>query len=293
MIRLAFYGKGGIGKSTIAANFSALLAKKGKRVLHIGCDPKADATRLLTERKIPTVLQQLETKDHLKREDMVFPGIYGIQCVEAGGPDAGCGCAGLGITTAVEELKSSGVFRENWDVIIYDVLGDVVCGGFSVPMRKKFVDSVYVVTSADYMALYAANNILRGVKRYSVGVSLFGGLICNHVREERDLEILQRFAEKTNTDIFTWLYEENAVKKADFQRKILAVSAPGDKNVLQMKDAVKKLIDSISKKEKSDHTLMEGQRQPACCPLCPMDGEEMEKFGKEMAEIIYGSENYN
>ena len=151
MERIAFYGKGGIGKSTIAANVSALLAKKGMKVLHIGCDPKADSARILQSGRIPSVLELLEEKESLSRAEIIHTGKNGVQCVECGGPEAGCGCAGLGITTAMEEMEKLGVFQENWDVIVYDVLGDVVCGGFSVPMRKHYADKVFVVTSADYM----------------------------------------------------------------------------------------------------------------------------------------------
>ena len=152
-MNLAFYGKGGIGKSTIASNISAALALSGKRVLHIGCDPKADSTRPLTQKKIPTVLNQLNTlAEDVRREDLVFPGKCGVSCIEAGGPQAGLGCAGMGITAMEETLRRLGILEEEWDTVVYDVLGDVVCGGFSVPMRKGFADRVYVVTSADYMS---------------------------------------------------------------------------------------------------------------------------------------------
>ena len=152
--RVAFYGKGGIGKSTIASNVSALLAMQGKKVLHIGCDPKADSTRLLCKERIKTVLEVLEENDCPKREDLVHRSESGVWCVESGGPEAGNGCAGMGIITAMKELERLGVFEEDWDVVIYDVLGDVVCGGFSVPMRQRYVDRVYIVSSADFMSLY-------------------------------------------------------------------------------------------------------------------------------------------
>ena len=175
MLRIAFYGKGGIGKSTVAAHLSAAFARTGKRVLHIGCDPKADSTRCLTSGRIPTVLETLgRSEELLAREQLVFPGAFGVSCVEAGGPQAGAGCAGLGITAMADELNRLGILEEPWDVVVYDVLGDVVCGGFAVPMRKHFVDRVYLITSADFMALYAANNIMRGVARYSGAAPLLG-----------------------------------------------------------------------------------------------------------------------
>ena len=181
--RIAFYGKGGIGKSTIASNISALLAMQGKKVLHIGCDPKADSTRLLCKKRIRTVLEVLEEKENPEREELIHRTESGVWCVESGGPEAGSGCAGLGIVTAMRELERLGILEEEWDAVVYDVLGDVVCGGFSVPMREGYVDKVYIVSSSDFMSLYAANNILKGVARYSDERNLFGGFVFNHIRD--------------------------------------------------------------------------------------------------------------
>ena len=227
-MNLAFYGKGGIGKSTIASNISAALALSGKRVLHIGCDPKADSTRLLTSKKIPTVLNQLNTlSDDVRREDLVFPGKCGVSCIEAGGPQAGLGCAGMGITAMEEALRRLGILDEGWDTVIYDVLGDVVCGGFSVPMRKGFADRVYVVTSADYMSLYAANNILKGIRRFSKPEkSLMGGLILNHCSSDADLEIVRRFAALTNTQVVFQLPQCREIPLADCRRQLVVEAFP-------------------------------------------------------------------
>lgn len=271
-LRIAFYGKGGIGKTTVAANISALFAKSGKRTLHIGCDPKADSTRLLTARRIPAVLRQLGEKDALTRQDMVFEGIYGVQCVEAGGPEAGSGCAGLGITTAVEELQRAGVFDEAWDVIAYDVLGDVVCGGFSVPMRSRYVDRVYVVTSANYMALYAANNILKGVARHSRGgESLFGGFLFNHIRDGQDAKIAAAFMERTGGGVLLFLEEDSRIACADFQGKLFAQAFPDSENARRIQKAAQRI--QAGKSGEQPH---------------PMDEEEMERFGRQMAEEWYG-----
>ena len=270
-LRIAFYGKGGIGKSTIAANLSAMFGKQGKRVLHIGCDPKADATRLLTEVRIPSVLQQLGEREHLKAEDMLFSGRHGVKCVEAGGPEAGRGCAGLGITTAVEELQYANVFEEPWDVILYDVLGDVVCGGFSVPMRKNFVDQVYVVTSSDYMALFAANNILKGIRHYSRSASLFGGLILNHVRQEAEISIAEVCARQTHTQLLTWFKEDSSIKCADFQKRLFADAFPETENSCRLRELMGKI---------------EGAKEQEL-PV-PLPQEEMERFGIQMAEAWYG-----
>lgn len=271
-LKIAFYGKGGIGKSTIASNVSALLAIAGRRVLHIGCDPKADSTRLLTERRIPTVLEQLEAKDKLCREDMVFPGFASVCCVEAGGPEAGQGCAGLGITTAINELTDAGVFHENWDAIVYDVLGDVVCGGFSVPMRQHYADRVYVVTSAAYMSLYAANNILKGVRRYSMmGSSLLGGIILNHVHGEMDLRLGHAFAETTGTSILAALTEDERMQAADYRRGLFVRDFPDSENARRLRE------------------LIAHMEAPAEQPLPePMAQQEMEAFGQQMAEVLYG-----
>lgn len=227
-IRLAFYGKGGIGKSTISANVSAALAQRGKRVLHIGCDPKADSTRCLTRRRIPTVLEQINTLGgQVTREDLVFPGIWGSSCIEAGGPQAGTGCAGMGITAMEEELERLGILEEDWDVIVYDVLGDVVCGGFSVPMRKRYVQKVYIVTSGDYMSLYAANNIMRGVRRYcDASHMLLGGLIQNHSRSAEDDSIVRAYADCVQAGVCQRLPESREVKLADFQRAPVAALYP-------------------------------------------------------------------
>lgn len=168
MQEIAIYGKGGIGKSTLSANLSAALALSGLRVLQIGCDPKHDSTRLLMHgREIATVLDYLRVTGpaDCRLEDVLFTGFHGVGCVEAGGPKPGVGCAGRGIITAFELLEHFRV-KDRYDVTLYDVLGDVVCGGFAVPIRREYADVIFLVTSGEYMALYAANNILRGIQNY-------------------------------------------------------------------------------------------------------------------------------
>ena len=158
MIRLAFYGKGGIGKSTVVSNLSLVFAEKGFRVLQIGCDPKADSTLLLREgKKLPSVMDLVRSRQPFSLEDMVTEGREGIFCAEAGGPLPGLGCAGRGIITALEKLEEMGVYETcRPDIVLYDVLGDVVCGGFAMPMRDGYADHVYVVTSGENMSVYAA-----------------------------------------------------------------------------------------------------------------------------------------
>ncbi|MEG0255177.1 MAG: nitrogenase iron protein NifH [Vagococcus sp.] len=225
--KIAFYGKGGIGKSTVASNVSATLAKQGYRVLHIGCDPKADSVRTLVGKRVPTILQQIKEKGRdIKREDIVFDGVFGIQCVEAGGPTAGVGCAGIGITTMMKELTRLGVFEETWDFIVYDVLGDVVCGGFSLPMRKAYAEEIYIVSSSDFMSLYAANNIMKSLLHFDKSGETMGGIILNRYQDEMDEKIVSNYLEKVQATCTGRIHDSNFLKKADYQQKTIAQEYP-------------------------------------------------------------------
>lgn len=196
MKQIAIYGKGGIGKSTVAAHISAALAQRGLKVMQVGCDPKHDSTRLLTG-GLPavTVLDYLHRTppDQWLQEDIIVSGYGGVWCVEAGGPEPGVGCAGRGILTTFDLMKKLGVMESGLDVVIYDVLGDVVCGGFAVPLRQEYADEVFIVTSGEFMSLYAANNILKGLKNYDLHPRL-GGLILNHKGLTDEEKRVQRFA---------------------------------------------------------------------------------------------------
>lgn len=181
-VKIAVYGKGGIGKSTISANLSAALAENGNSVLQIGCDPKHDSTRLLLGGKIPeTALQYIRTTlpEQRRPEDIVYRGYGNVACVEAGGPEPGVGCAGRGIITTFDVLDDLGITSSLFDVTIYDVLGDVVCGGFAVPIRNEYADAVYIVTSGEYLSLYAANNILRGIRNFTETKGRVAGIVFN------------------------------------------------------------------------------------------------------------------
>ena len=280
--RVAFYGKGGIGKSTIASNVSALLAMQGKKVLHIGCDPKADSTRLLCKERIKTVLEVLEEKDYPEREDLVYRSESGVWCVESGGPEAGNGCAGMGIITATKELERLGVFEEDWDVVIYDVLGDVVCGGFSVPMRQRYVDRVYIVSSADFMSLYAANNILKGVVNYSDERNLLGGFVFNHIREQEEECIAEEFTNRVKGRIAAIIRESKELKLADFRKEIYTqnMSASDSENW----KAFCRLSEDICRTDERSVSISQNKAEEAL-PI-PLNVDEIEKFGMELSRKL-------
>ena len=280
--RVAFYGKGGIGKSTIASNVSALLAMQGKKVLHIGCDPKADSTRLLCKERIKTVLEVLEEKDYPEREDLVHRSESGVWCVESGGPEAGNGCAGMGIITAMKELERLGVFEEDWDVVIYDVLGDVVCGGFSVPMRQRYVDRVYIVSSADFMSLYAANNILKGVVNYSDERNLLGGFVFNHIREQEEECIAEEFTNRVKGRMAAIVRESKELKLADFRKEIYTqnMSAPDSENW----KAFCRLSEDICRTDERRVSRLQNKAEEVL-PI-PLNVDEIEKFGMELSRKL-------
>ncbi len=197
MEKIIIYGKGGIGKSFIAANLSLTYAKQGKRVLHVGCDPKHDSTlSLLGNQPQRTVIDLINEKgrENLKKEDFIIKGIGGIDCIEAGGPKPGVGCAGHGISLMFEVLSSFDVIDpDNYDVVIYDVLGDVVCGGFAAPLKLNFGEKIVVVVSEEIMSLYAANNIMKAINHYQYNGIYLSGLILNVRDNSSGLAHLQQF----------------------------------------------------------------------------------------------------
>ena len=229
MKKIAIYGKGGIGKSTVVSNMSAALAQMGYTVMQIGCDPKSDSTRtLMGGVRIPTVLETMRDKDHVTLEDIVRKSACGVYCVESGGPVPGVGCAGRGIITAfekLEELDAYEVYKP--DVIFYDVLGDVVCGGFAMPIRGGYADEVCIVTSGEMMALYAAANISHAVQSFGKrGYATLRGLILNGKGIENEDELVAKAAEEIGTEVIRKVPRDPMVQKAEDLGKTVVEAFP-------------------------------------------------------------------
>lgn len=229
MKKIAFYGKGGIGKSTTAANVSAAFSQMGKKVCQIGCDPKNDSTRLLLGGICrQTVLDFVRDYDEadLSADKIVHTGFNGIKCVEAGGPEPGVGCAGRGIIVALEKLKKLETLEDE-DVILYDVLGDVVCGGFAVPIREGYATDIYIVSSGELMSLYAANNIAKGISKFAArGKVRLGGIIGNSRNTDNEKELLEEFAQRLNSQLITFIPRDKIVNQAEVNRKTVIEWAP-------------------------------------------------------------------
>ncbi|HHY01065.1 MAG TPA: Ni-sirohydrochlorin a,c-diamide reductive cyclase ATP-dependent reductase subunit [Methanothermobacter sp.] len=254
---IAIYGKGGIGKSTIVSNLAAAYSKN-KDVLVIGCDPKADTTRTLVGRRIPTILDILKEKRNTTQEDVLFHGYGNVKCVESGGPEPGVGCAGRGVIVAMKLLEKLEVFSQEPEVIIYDVLGDVVCGGFAVPLRENFADEVYIVTSGEYMALYAANNISKGIKKLNGNL---GGIICNCRGIHREVEIVGEFARRIGSQVTGVIPRSELVQESEIDAKTVVEKFP-DSEQAQKYFEISKTISN---------------NQEFVVPE-PMDVEEFEEF---------------
>ncbi len=226
MKKFAIYGKGGIGKSTTVSNLSAAISNLGKKVMQIGCDPKADSTILITHgEKVNTTLDLIrEKKDAFELSDMVRLGYNDIICAEAGGPTPGLGCAGRGIICALEKLEEKGAYKKyKPDVVFYDVLGDVVCGGFSMPMRKGYADKVFVITSGENMSIYAAANICIAMRNFKDrGYASLGGIILNKKNVKDEEKKVKELCKEFKTKIIGVLpYDEIVHKAEDMQMTVV------------------------------------------------------------------------
>lgn len=230
MRQIAIYGKGGIGKSTISQNVAAALGRSGRRPIVVGCDPKADCTRLLLGGQIQsTVLDRLREADggEIDLGCIIREGAFGVACVEAGGPEPGVGCAGRGIITAIELLERYGVYEKSFDYVLYDVLGDVVCGGFAMPIREGKAQEIYLVTSGEFMSLYAANNIAKGIARYSRQSQVrVGGVICNCRNVSGEEAIVERFARRMGTRVLHVVPRSATAQEAEIACKTVVEYAP-------------------------------------------------------------------
>lgn len=222
MRQIAIYGKGGIGKSTTTQNTVAALAEMGKKIMVVGCDPKADSTRLLLHGlNQKTVLDTLRDEgEDVDLADILLPGFGNTKCVESGGPEPGVGCAGRGIITSINMLESLGAYTDDLDYVFYDVLGDVVCGGFAMPIREGKAQEIYIVASGEMMALYAANNISKGIRKYALtGTVRLGGIICNSRNVDNELPLLEAFAKELGSQLIHFVPRDNMVQKAEINRK--------------------------------------------------------------------------
>ncbi len=224
MRKVAIYGKGGIGKSTTTQNTVAALAEMGRKVMVVGCDPKADSTRLLLGGLAQkTVLDTLrEEGEEVDLDDICRDGFGDCRCTESGGPEPGVGCAGRGIITSINLLEQLGAYDESThtDYVFYDVLGDVVCGGFAMPIRDGKAEEIYIVCSGEMMAMYAANNISKGIMKFAQsGTVRLGGLICNSRNVDNEKEMIQEFAKKLGTQMIYFVPRDNDVQRAEINRQ--------------------------------------------------------------------------
>ena len=229
MRQVAIYGKGGIGKSTTTQNLTAGLGEMGKKVMIVGCDPKADSTRLvlggLAQKSVLDTLR--EEGEDIELDYIMKDGVFGIKCVESGGPEPGVGCAGRGIITSINMLEQLGAYTPDLDYVFYDVLGDVVCGGFAMPIRDGKAQEIYIVASGEMMALYAANNICKGIQKYAnTGGCRLGGIICNSRKVDGEKELLTAFAQELGSQLIHFVPRDNLVQRAEINRKTVIEFAP-------------------------------------------------------------------
>lgn len=222
MRQVAIYGKGGIGKSTTTQNLTAALGEMGKQIMIVGCDPKADSTRLILGGLAQqTVLNTLrEEGEDIELDEIMKTGFANIKCVESGGPEPGVGCAGRGIITSINMLEHLGAYTDDLNYVFYDVLGDVVCGGFAMPIREGKAEEIYIVASGEMMAMYAANNISKGIKKFAdTGGTRLGGIICNSRKVDNEYEMLDAFAKELGSQLIHFVPRDNVVQHAEINKQ--------------------------------------------------------------------------
>ena len=247
----AIYGKGGIGKSTTTQNLVAALAESGKKVMIVGCDPKADSTRLILHSKAQTTVMHLAAEagsvEDLELEDVLSVGFGGIKCVESGGPEPGVGCAGRGVITAINFLEEEGAYDEDLDFVFYDVLGDVVCGGFAMPIRENKAQEIYIVCSGEMMAMYAANNIAKGIVKYANSGSVrLAGLICKSRNTDREDELIMALAGRLGTTMIHFVPRDNAVQHAEIRRMTMVEYDPKHKQADEYRQLANKIVNNTN-----------------------------------------------
>ena len=249
MRKIAIYGKGGIGKSTTTQNTVAGLAEMGRKVMVVGCDPKADSTRLLMGGLAQrTVLDTLrEEGEDVELEDVRKTGFGGTLCTESGGPEPGVGCAGRGIITSINLLEQLGAYAESeeLDYAFYDVLGDVVCGGFAMPIREGKAQEIYIVVSGEMMAMYAANNICKGIVKYaSSGSVRLGGLICNSRNTDKESDLIEALAAKLGTQMIHFVPRDNQVQRAELRRMTVIEYSPEHPQANEYRELARKISEN-------------------------------------------------
>jgi nitrogenase iron protein NifH len=274
---IAVYGKGGIGKSTTTSNISASLAEAGYRVIQIGCDPKSDSTTiLLGGNDLPTVLDTLREQSKVRLEDISAVGFGGVLCIEAGGPVPGVGCAGRGINAAVELLQELHLFEEyRPDFVLYDVLGDVVCGGFAVPIRDGIADRAFVVTSSDFMAIFAANNLFKAINKYAPsGGARLGGVIANSLQQTYARSLIEDFVDHTGTRVVGYVPRSQTVAQSELYGQTVIEAAP-ESDQAQVYRNLGRFI---------------AENEESCIPK-PLNGPDLKKWARGWGDRIFTTES--